>query len=706
MEDPIISHLYRTPDGKVVIQTNAEHQNGVAQKAFTFAQEFGMGNYGYILGLLHDKGKEREAFQQYIRGQHLREEHTHAYIGGILTRNLYGPIYDNLLTNPIISHHRGLYDTNEIDSIISQPFPKEVDTHLPTLPSLGKTILQSPQQFHHLTRMLFSCLVDADYLDTEVFMNPQKALLRKRHPTIEELYPLLQNHLTKLNTLTPTPINRLRQQVQQQCLSMADSEQGFYSLTVPTGGGKTLASLLWAMKHMIRHHLKRIIIAIPYTTIITQTATILKDIFGEENVLEHHSDISPDSVTEQSKLASENWDYPIIVTTNVQLFESMFSNQPSRCRKLHNIVNSVIILDEAQTLPLNFLQPIVDSLKTYQQLFGVSVLFTTASQPLLNGFIKGTNPKAHFQGIDHITEIIPTEWQLHNQLRRVEIKIDDTPKTYDEIVQRLLEHPCVLCIVNTRKEAREIYQRMPQETIHLSRMMCSKHLKKKIQEIKQLLSQDKPIRVISTQLVEAGVDIDFPIVFREETGLDSILQAAGRCNREGRQAVGKTYVFSLGYVPSGSMSKTNNARKDLGEGNDWLAPQTMKSYFEFLDSKYETFDKQDITHDLCDPTNMAFETVAQKFQLIEDNGTQVIVNWGNSIEFVEQLKKEGMSYFLMKQLSQYSVTIHQYDFDRLKQMGIMEEVIKGIYVITDKQQYDENIGLRVDNHWQEEILVI
>ena len=322
---------------------------------------------------------------------------------------------------------------------------------------------------------------------------------------------------------------------------------------MPTGGGKTLASILWALYHAVKNHHQRIIIAIPYTSIIVQTASTLRKIFGDENVLEHHSNLNPEDIKdrklrERLQLATENWDYPIIVTTNVQLFESLFSNKRSDCRKLHNIVNSVIILDEVQTLPLGFYKPIVHTFDTLHRIFGVSVLFTTASQPILSGRIEGTNPFASFDALTEVHEIIPTEVQLHEKLRRVNLNFMEGARTYDEIAEELAKHPKVLCIVNTRKNAKELFDRLPKEGIrlHLSRMMCPDHVADTIKRIKEALKEggDKPIRVVATQLIEAGVDIDFPIVYRQEAGLDSILQAAGRCNREGKLGISDTYVFS------------------------------------------------------------------------------------------------------------------------------------------------------------------
>ena len=477
------------------------------------------------------------------------------------------------------------------------------------------------------------------------------------------------------------------------------------------------------MKHAIHHKMSRIIIAIPYTSIIVQTARILKTIFGEDNVLEHHSNFNPDEIKDEEKreraiLATENWDYPIIVTTNVQLFESMFSNKPSSCRKLHNIVNSVIILDEVQTLPTDFLQPIVDALKSYQKMFGTSVLFTTASQPVLTGEIEASNPKENLKGIEHITEIIPPELKLHEKLRRVKLEIDNTGKTYDEIAATLSEHKKVLCIVNTRKDAKELFDRLPNEGIklHLSRMMCPAHISETIERIKTLLKDDDQpiIRVIATQLVEAGVDIDFPIVFRQETGLDSILQAAGRCNREGKYTMGHTFVFSLSAenrIPSGSMAKANDARLNLPANSDWFDPDTMNEYFLQLYSREPTFNKKDtdnkdITHYLYKYNDLCFEKAAKLFKLIDDNNQNIIVNWKDSTKWIAQLKEHGCTYPLMRKLSQYTVGIHQSDFNRLNEYGAINEIIEGRYVLSYSAQYDNDTGVSLENHWMDETLMV
>ena len=723
-----ISHIRKNQYGEIIsYQSNEEHCIGVAELAKRFASEFCMGNWGYVLGILHDKGKEKKEFQEYIQDVNgipghkhwTKKGKAHAYVGALLAQGLYGKVATTFLGNAICGHHAGLYDYFELEKMISSSdLPSEVQMQTDAIQLNKAKFTLTENQINHLVRVLFSCLVDADYLDTEKFMNVSSASQRGHHKKLSELLILLEDHFCKLNNNSEdSTVNVIRRCVQEQCIKMSSGENGFYSLTVPTGGGKTLSSLLWAMRHAVCNGQKRIIIAIPYTSIIVQTASVLKSIFGEENVLEHHSQFTIDSIIDKdirlkAKLASENWDYPIVVTTNVQLFESMFSNKPSDCRKLHNIANSVIILDEVQTLPTDYLQPIVDALKSYQRMFGISVLFTTASQPVLSGLIEGCNPKAAFQGIDGITEIIPKEYALHDRLRRVCLEIDNTGSTYDEIADRLSRHDKVLCIVNTRNDAREIFERLPKEgmTIHLSRMMCPRHVTKTIQEIKQALSDNSEtvIRVVATQLIEAGVDIDFPVVYRQEAGLDSILQAAGRCNREGKLDMATAYVFSLSVEHKlyGSIIDANNARLNMVNVNDWFAPETMTEYFRQLYCRKETFDKKDLKTLLYKPKEMCFAEAAKEFKLIEETGKTVYVNMDDSLELIERLKSDGITYSLMKELSQYSVNIHERDFQKLLGYGAIEEVIDGIYVVNDRAQYDENIGLRLDNHWMNEILTI
>lgn len=722
-ENTIISHVRQSD---MAIQSNDEHQQGVSELASKFAGEFGMAEWGRVLGLLHDKGKEKKAFQQHIikesgldQNVKVEGDYRHAYVGALIAKQLYSK-FSPLMINALMGHHRGLYDDGEMKEVMKMEMPKDVivekiDAEF-EIPQLEKPVKGYQKDIHHLQRMLYSCLVDADYLDTEAFMQPEQSELRGKHDSLDVLQEKLEAYLDSLKKEAPdTEVNRIRTEVQQCCIKESENKQGFFSLTVPTGGGKTLASVLWAIKHAIKNNLNRIIIAIPYTSIITQTASVLRNVFGEENVLEHHSNVDSSKMNDKElanrlKLATENWDYPIIVTTNVQFFESLFSNKPSDCRKLHNIAKSVLIFDEVQTLPIAFLQPIIDTFDTLRRVFGTSILFTTASQPVLTGKTMGTNQFVSFDGLSEIHEIIPREVNLHDRLRRVEICFDEERKNYDEIAEQIAKYQRVLCIVNTRNDAKEIFTRLPKEGIclHLSRMMCPDHVRETIANVKTALNNPdiSIIRVVATQLIEAGVDIDFPVVFRQEAGLDSVLQAAGRCNREGRMNKGETFVFGLQKpLPPGFMTQTNNARLAMGNDHDWFAPEAMEAYFRQLYSRVDTFDKADIKDFLYKP-EMQFETAASEFKLIDDNTTSVIVNCKNSLDLVELLKKEGVTYTLMKALSQYCVNVRNNDMKKLMDAGAVEEVLEGIYVVSDPNFYDKEVGLVTENHWLEESLIV
>jgi len=719
----MIAHLKLEP--QPVAQSLEDHRDHVADLARSFAEAFNSGSLAYLAGWLHDKGKERDSFQNYI----LREngiptngqsggEHEHSFVGGLIAAQK--PLHSLALANIIMGHHRGLYDDDTLKSEINRrTLPKEIMIDpLPVSPSSPHIQLRK-EDLHHYVRMLFSCLIDADRLDTEAFMNPSQAKLRGQGDSLPVLLERLEAKLAEFKSVgNDSEVNHVRNYVQQICREKSDQPCGIFSMTVPTGGGKTLSSLLWALRHAIHNGQKRIIIAIPYTSIITQTANTLKGILGEQNVLEHHSEFDYDALKDERlkeiyQLAAENWDFPVIVTTNVQLFESMFSNKPSACRKLHNIANSVVILDEVQTLPTSYLQPIVDAVSAYNRSFGASFLFTTASQPVLSGLIEGCNPLANFHGLNSVTELIPASAKLHEKLRRVRLDIDNTPRSYDEIANAISQHDRVLCIVNTRRDAKEVYKRLPKEglTLHLSRMMCPEHVSETIKQITKALADDanRVIRVVATQLVEAGVDIDFPVVYRQEAGLDSVLQAAGRCNREGKQKLCVTHVFSLAKehkLPPGDISNANNARLALKQDSDWFAPETMTSYFRQRYSREETFDKRKMKDYLYHPTTIMFETAAKEFQLIEDGSIPLIVVWKNSLSLVEQLKEKGPTYGLMKQLSKYTVNVYQSDFKALCQTGAVKELIKGIFVVDQQAQYDDKLGLLIENQWEDKLLLI
>ena len=575
-----IAHIRE--DGK--IQSVEEHLKGTAELAGKFAKEFGNEDWGRVVALIHDIGKYNTAFQSYIKACNDWDEEDstsskkvdHSTSGGILSTKKFG-VFGRILAYCIAGHHSGLPDWNhelKVGGDLSSRLQKEellqlIEKSIPdfiknlnqptTLPAGGKI---KEEQIHLWIRMLFSSLVDADFLDTENFMSPEKGKERGAYPPISELKEKLDTHLSKFKP--DSKVNEIRKQILDECQQKAALPSGFFTLTVPTGGGKTLSSMAFALKHAIQNNKKRVIMAIPYTSIIEQTAETYRNVFGENSVLEHHSNLDPDKETQQSKLAAENWDAPIIVTTNVQLFESLFAAKTSSCRKLHNLTNSVIILDEAQMLPTEYLNPILSTIKGLVEMFGVTVVLCSATQPALCGEIGSGIAK--FKGIENATEIISSPKLLEENLKRTELNVlTEKLNNYNELAESLQAHEQVLCIVNTRKDCREIHALMPQGTIHLSAFMCPQERSRIISEVKTKLKNKENVKVISTQLIEAGVDIDFPVVYRALAGFDSITQAAGRCNREGKLGkFGNVNVFiPPKQAPVGMMRKGEDASKEL-----------------------------------------------------------------------------------------------------------------------------------------------
>ena len=672
-----IAHIKLDDSGNFKIQSLFDHLSGTAKLCAKFTSDFCNRDWGWLLGLWHDLGKYSDDFQEYIKinsgfqeGDKLgKTDHTSA--AAILAKELYPSLWPPV-SYCIAGHHAGLHnwlpepgipgDLN--DRLKKQEFLDKIRAKIPSAflekinltPPTGKQL--NPHQVHLWIRMLFSCLVDADYLDTERFMNPESFEKRGKYDSLYVLNHRFKNFMKRITESAPdTKVNSIRSKILNDCIESGNLKPGFFSITVPTGGGKTLSSMAWALIHALKYNKSRIIFAIPYTSIVTQTAQTYRSVFGDENVIEHHSNIDDDLNSQKQKLATENWDAPIIVTTNVQLFESLFANKTSRCRKLHNIVNSIIILDEAQMLPPEFLNPILSTLKGLVDNYSVSILFSTATQPALTGRIGG-NGQFSFEGIppNSVREIVKDIDRLASDLKRVEVNVpDNTTHTTDwqTIADELVQYRQVLCIVNTRKQCRELYDLMPEDTIHLSRLMCTAHIMDLIDEIKRRLEENLPVRVISTQLIEAGVDIDFPVVYRAIAGLDSIAQCAGRCNREGRlnyeNKLGQMKVFfpSQG-TPVGLMRKGADTFKEILAGktdneNDLLSPQAFHRYFQLLYSKIDNFDKAGIKDSLWkDAYSMQFQfaTAAQNFVLIDDKGSKtIIVEYRKGADLIHQLKK-------------------------------------------------------------------
>lgn len=726
--------MYARPGQKLT-----DHLAGVAAMAEAFAGEFKNADWGHWLGMLHDLGKFNPEWQQYLArncGMDMGEDDSMA-VASHPNHSAAGAIYATekskgiglLMAYCIAGHHTGLPDyyhemgvggalssrlqqREELSAaLLGNPPDKLLNLRLPATCPCGKKI--QSECFHLWIRMLFSCLVDADRLDSEAAATPEQSSKRIMYKPLSELAAKLNKHMCNLQKNAPdTMVNQQRREVLDMCRSKAENAPGFYSLTVPTGGGKTLSSLTFAMNHALCHGKKRIVMAIPYTSIIEQTAQTYKNIFGDDNVLEHHCSLDPDKQTEWARLAAENWDAPLIVTTNVQLFESLFAARTSACRKIHNLANSVIILDEAQMLPPEYLHPILSGLKALVDGFGATVVLCTATQPALNGRIGG-----NFDGLAQVTEIIDDPAELTAKLKRVQLVLPDkgaSRSEWTEIAQKLQQHTQVLCIVNTRRNCRDLHALMPAGTIQLSALMCGEERSAIIKNIKDKLKTGEPIRVISTQLVEAGVDIDFPVVFRAMAGLDSIAQAAGRCNREGKlDGTGQVFVFNPPKsAPSGLLRKGEDACQEIIRNHSdlELTPEFYKFYFDTFFSKVNDFDKPDFKGRLClnaQEGNFQFRTFSREFKLIDDQAQKgIIVQYQHSIELIGQLRNRGPERWLLRKLQRYTVNVPERLLRKLMDNGMVEE-FSGIYVQSDAGLYRPGFGLMDDSvSWNEDVFMV
>lgn len=718
----------------------AEHLRAVAGLAAQNARRFKGADWAHLAGLWHDLGKYRPRFQHYIRqasgfeaDAHIKGEAPskapHSTAGAMLACDRFKEA-GRVLAYLIAGHHAGLYDwfggldarlesadsRDELNEALAEHPPAEILDHGAFTPDL-RAILGGKDGFALWIRMLFSCLVDADFLDTEAYMDADKSARRSDWPGMQMLLEQFDNFMErKTFAAEPTPINQLRADILRQCREKAHEAPGLFSLTVPTGGGKTLSSMAFALEHAKHYHKRRIIYVIPYTSIIEQTADIFRDIFGDA-VIEHHSnaEVDPSAETSKSRLACENWDAPIVVTTNVQFFESLFAAKTSRCRKLHNIVDAVVVLDEAQLLPPEFLQPVLDALNLLTQHYGVTVVISTATQPAL-ATREYFDARNNMRGLDNVREIMSDPDALYCALERVNVRLPadwNTSVSWDALASEISKHDSVLAIVNRRKDARDLWERMPEGTFHLSALMCGEHRSQTIRQIKARLKDGIPTRVISTQLVEAGVDVDFPVVYRALAGLDSIAQAAGRCNREGRLKQGEVVVFVPPQpAPPGLLRKGEDACRSMLHAHTGkpLERVLFARYFEKLYHACD-LDKNQIGVHLKMLGNLDgrvldvnFRTAAEKFKLIQDeDGAPVIARYrgldGNDDkvdELLNTLRKHGPERWLMRKLQRYTVTVHRREVIKLLSQGDVEEVIPGLYVQVSDWLYHPDLGLNPD----------
>ncbi|MDO4804282.1 MAG: CRISPR-associated helicase Cas3' [Lachnospiraceae bacterium] len=713
--DVFAAHILREnpedPKSAVLkVQTVEEHARGVAEKAGAFAEPFHGKELAVNCGLAHDIGKYSKGFQRRIWEDGPKVDHSSAGAQVLMEKKTFANL---ICAYCVAGHHSGLMDLEKLEERLGkhlknglafQSYKKEIE--LLPVSNWSGTLTENVQGFSlaFFTRMLFSCLVDADFLDTEAFMRPEM----NRGNFSGDLSPLkekLESYICEKSYLSGDEgINLWRSGILRRCIEQGkEQERGVYTLTVPTGGGKTISSLAFALNHAVKNRQERIIYVVPFCAIIDQTVDEFEKVLGSENVLAHYSeaDFAENEEYESKRLATENWDMPVVVTTAVQFFESLFSSKPSKCRKLHNIANSVIVFDEAQTIPREYLDPCICAISELALNYKATCILCTATQPALK-------PRfgKYYPGLE-IREISEHPDDLYQRFKRVSYEI--LGKQNDEQMSvRLAAHRQVLCIVATRAQAKNVFDLMPEEgRFHLSTLMTPEHRKRVIRDIRERLKEGEICRVVSTSLIEAGVDLDFPVVYRSMAGLDSIIQAGGRCNREGRIPGGGTvYVFEpeAKYRIPDVMKRPAELTKWVVANSDDLAkPEMIEGYFAklygFDENLYGAMDQKEIISGLQEGTrhkDMRFEKVAHDFHFISDQGVRIIFipNNEESRRMAELIKMEkaGIERGLFRKISKYCVNVYERQY---------KELLPALYVVDDSlailelmEEYNVETGLK------------
>lgn len=690
-------------------QSIQEHLLNVAELAADFCEDYRVktvdaSEYAYETGKAHDIGKYSDMFQKKIRGNlNISVDHSTAGAREMQKNQMVAATF------AIAGHHGGIpngKDTTE-QNLVERVKKRKIEPYEEYKNEICLKQINEPEISHFeetfFVRMLFSALVDADFLDTENFMNQGK-IERGGYDSIDTLYDRTMNYIKPWRNITnqTSELNKIRTNILEQCLEHGKEEKGLYSLTVPTGGGKTVSSLAFALTHARKNKMKRIIYVIPYTSIIEQNVAVFRKILGEQNVLAHYSNSLLDSADgekdsyEKHKLSIENWDAPVIVTTNVQFFESLYSNKVSKCRKLHNIANSVIIFDEAQMIPLNYLKPCAKAIQTLVESYQVSAVLCTATQPALERWMKPLQ----------IKEICPDYKKLFQSLKRTQIK-DTGILTENELLERIEAKNQVLVIVNTKKNAQKLYRKLPREgAYHLSTYMTPGDRRKTLQIIRNKLDKGETCRVISTSLVEAGVDLDFPSVFREMAGLDSIIQAAGRCNREGKRTLEESIVeiFRLenSNIPDMIQKNISITEETLQKYGQYDAVDAIQYYFTSLQSLDErVLDQYRILEGFeysLEGIVMPFKKVAEIFHLIDSDTKMLIIPIEQEAnQLLEELQRCIMNQenfkIILQKLGKYAINVYQNEYQMMLEDDTAYEIIDGVGVLQRFSIYSEEVGL-------------
>lgn len=717
-------------------ETLEQHAERVAALARSFAATFGADDWGELLGRWHDLGKRSAEFQRYIssgsdsdaseEGSHPARV-DHSTFGAQHAATVVGGHFGQLLAFCIAGHHGSLPDAlSDDEETRRSSLQARLHKAVPSVnvapedriaPPLRLPFAPLPAeagfQVAFFTRMIFSALIDADRTATEAFCNPAEAGERGRaKPSIHALQTALEAFLRQKGASAKrTPVNRARAEVLADCLAAARLDPGVFSINVPTGGGKTYASLAFSLRHASVHNLRRVIVAIPFTTIIEQTADAYREALGslaDDALLEHHSDITPEVDTRHNKMAAENWDAPLVVTTNVQLYESLFAARGTSCRKLHRLARSVIVLDEAQTIPVEYLRPTLLALRELVAHYSCTVVLCTATQPALE------RREGEFElGFDNVRPIVKDPRTLFESLRRVDLrwlgKLGDEP-----LAERLAAEERVLCVVNTRRHAGRLYdsvveRRGEEGCFHLSTFMCAQHRRQVVATIRCRLRRRESCRVISTPLVEAGVDVDFPAVYRASAGFDSIAQSAGRCNREGllslngKPARGRVYAFETDSPPPAGLQRDGAecGRELRDRYPNPMSPDAVEAYFRlFYWTQEHKWDKYEVLPPLTDDfrqrdVQLKFRKAEAQYRLIRDEQARIVVPYDSEARALRDqfLRNDDFDWRLQRAAQRYLVGVHDSFLKALCANGVVLGHASGWWLLVNDRAYSPQKGI-------------
>ena len=705
-----LEYLAHTLPDSDRVQYLADHLKKTAELAEGFAAPFHAEAAARQTAILHDIGKYGSTYQKRVRGANLRADHSTA-----------GTLEANKLKNIpaafcIAGHHAGIPDlgtrvdvSNTLYARLKSTPGKDIDNYNAFQTEIQIPSAETPRRFtsdflsaFFYTHMLYSCLVDADWLDTEDFMSDGK-IQRQIGEPLEVLSQKLDAYVKPWWNPT-TELNRRRCRILKHLLDAgtdAQTKKGIYTLTVPTGGGKTVSSMAFALRHALAQGCRRIIYIIPYTSIIEQTYDIFEHIFGEENVVAHYANVAYPTdengeltyVDKKRILATENWDAPIILSTAVQFFESLFSNKSSSCRKLHNIANSVLIFDEAQMLPADTLRPCVWAITELVKNYGCTAVLCTATQPALGPVIQEWFP----EGTRELCFDVEENYQFFRRVKYCrEGMLSD-----EALAERLTAEKQVLCVVNRRDQAQAIFRLLPEEGVfHLSTTMTPRHRTRVLDEIRRRLIEKKACRVVSTSLIEAGVDVDFPCVYRAIAGLDAMIQAGGRCNREGKNAKEESIVHLFETekkAPRGLEQNIDSAQRTMERYADISSPEAVEAYFRFLLYTLRQDEQKDVYGTLKMAKELKFASVSKSFHIIDDASYTLYIPSEESEELIQELREKGINRSLMRKLGTFSVSVAPYIFTKYQQLGAVEMISENAGILSNPElYYDPSTGLSLD----------